>query len=658
MRINEGRPISEVHEMGGEHGMPFSRSAGRPYAFAGLVLIWNALLLGGFASQLSLTTESASVPALLAAGTFFASHVIDVLLVVSAGAVLVNGRLPLRLLAYGAFLVQFLGDALQLFSHYLTGQYLSRLAIENANHVTLLFSPRRVTGAAVAAAAALSVPLLTESARKVVRWREAGALSLAALSLAAVVAVVPGALPEDARRIREGLYEGNNITDRSPLVSLIEVLFGRPARNQDVFTRADSVAAKRFGFEISLSSAYPLRKDWIYEGDPPFAKEPGAPRLPNIVVFFTEGLSARLLGLYGAPFPGITPNLDRFAADPRTMVVTNYYNHTFATYRGLHGQLCSLFPKDEGSDAWLEGPENGGVRSYFSLADYLRELGYETSFLDTHRRPAARVDKMMRRIGFENVRTAEDLSAQYLRGAEPLRSDALSDHQLLDALVGFLEERQERGSGARPFFVGLYNVETHAFQDSAGDGPKYADGGNYSLNTAHSFDHAFGRFLEFFLHSPLARDTLVVFTTDHCHYTEKTYTEIMRPHFPDLSRIPVDTIPLIIYSPLHRLPDTFDADFRTSVDFTPSLIHLLGLPQRPNPWLGRSIFSSHARRDFRPGIVLIGTDLFFVDRNGIARRGRLREYARDFWKVQRIMRYLADLEESNRIWPAGRGGPH
>lgn len=598
-----------------------------------------------------MTTESASLPAFLAAGTFFASHVIDVLLVVSAGALLVNGRLPLRVLAYCTFLVQFLGDALQLFSHYLTGQYLSRLAVENANHVALLFSPRRVTGAAIAVAAALSVPLLTEIAGKAARWREAGTLSLAAFSLAAIVAVAPRALPEEVRKIREELYEGNNITDRSPLVSLTEVLAGRPALDRDIFTRADAVAAKRYGFEISFSSAYPLRKDWIYEGDPPFAKEPAAPRLPNVIVFFTEGLSARLTGPYGSPFPGTTPNLDRFAAHPRTMVVTNYYNHTFATYRGLHGQLCSLFPKDEGSEAWLEGPENGGVRSYFSLADYLRELGYETDFLDTHRRQAARVDKMMRRIGFENVRTAEDLSAQYLGGVEPLRSDALSDHQLLDALVGFLQERQESRCGSRPFFVGLYNVETHAFQDSAADGPKYGDGGNYSLNTVHSFDHAFGRFLEFFLHSPLAKDTVVVFTADHCHYTEKTYTEVMRPHFPDLPRIPVDTIPLIIYSPLHRLPDTFDAEFQTSVDFTPSLIHLLGLPQRPNPFLGRSIFSSHERHDRGPGIALIGTDLFFVDRIGVARRGRLREHATEFWKVQRFMRYLADLEESNRIWP-------
>ena len=430
------------------------------------------------------------------------------------------------------------------------------------------------------------------------------------------------------------------------------MLVGKPARDWNVFTRADAAAMKRFGFEISLSSAYPLRKNWIYEGDPPFERVPGAPRLPNIIVFFTEGLSARLTGPYDSPFPGITPNLDRFAADPRTMVVTNYYNHTFATYRGLHGQLRSRFPKDEGSDAGLEVPENGGVRSYFSLADYLRELGYETS-VPRHapgRGGPRRQDVETHRI--ENGLTAEDLSPQHLGGVEPLRSDALSDHQLLDALVGFLEKRQERSGGSRPFFVGLYNVETHAFQDSAADGPKYGDGGNYSLNTVHNFDHAFGRFLDFFLSPPLAKNTVVVFTADHCHYTERTYTEVMRPHFPGLSRIPVDTIPLIIYSPLHRLPDTFDADFQTSLDFTPSLIHLLGLPQRTNPFLGRSIFSSHAGDDRGLGIALIGTDLFFVDRSGIARRGRLREHARDFWKVQRFMRYLADLEERNRIWPS------
>jgi lipoteichoic acid synthase len=638
--------------------MGFFRSVRRPHAFVGLVLFWNALLIGGFASQLSLSTQSASLAAFLAEGAFFSSLVIDVLLVGSAGAVLVNGKLPLRLVAYCIFLVQFLGDVLQLAAHYLTGQFLSRLAIENANHVTLLLSPRRFTAAAVAVAAALSVPLLTEIARNAVPRRQARSLSFAMLSLAAVVAVVPRALPEEARRIRDELYEGNNITERSPLVSLIEVLVGTPAENPGAFTPADALAARRYGFEISLSSDYPLRKDWIYREDPPFAKEPGAPRRPNIIVFFTEGISARLTGPYGSPFPGITPNLDRFAARPGTMVVENYYNHTFATYRGLHGQLCSFFPKDEGSEAWLEGPENAGIRSYFSLADYFRELGYETDFLDTHRRAFARVDDMMRRLGFENVWTAEDLSTRYLGGAQPLRSDALSDHQLLEALVGFLEERQERGAGSRPFFVSLYNIETHAFQDSAADGPRYGDGKNHSLNTVHNLDDAFGRFLDFFFRSPLAESTVVVFTTDHCHYPTRTYEEAIRPHFPDLPRILVDAIPLIIYSPVHRLPATFDAEYRTSLDFAPSLIQLLGLPQRPNPFLGRSIFSSRSRHDEGPGIAVIGLDAFLVDRNGIARRGHPRGYAKELWRVQRLMRYLADLEENNRIWPGpGAGTP-
>jgi hypothetical protein len=631
--------------------MGFLRSVRRPHAFVGLVLFWNALLLVGYVFELSLTTTSLSLPALLARGTFFSSHVVDVMLVGAAGAVLVNGKLPLRLVAYSLFLFQFLGDVLQLAAHYLTGEYLSRLAVENVNHVALVLSPRRIGAAAVAVVVALSVPVMTELARKVVPWRKAGTLSLTLLCGAVAAAVVPRVLPAEAGRIRNELYEGNNITERSPLVSLIEVLVGRPAEDPDAFTRADALAAKRYGFEISLSNDYPLRKEWIYREDPPFAKKPGAPRLPNIVVFFTEGLSARTTGPYGAPFPGITPNLDRFGAHPGTMVVKNYYNHTFATYRGLHGQLCSFFPKDEGSEAWLGRPENAGIRTYFSLADYFRELGYETDFLDTHRRHLARVDDMMRRLGFENVLTAEDLSARYLGGAGPLRSDALSDHQLLEALLGFLRERQERGAASRPFFVGLYNIETHAFQDSAADGPKYGDGRSYCLNTIHNFDDAFGRFLDFFFRSPLAESTVVVFTADHCHYPTRSYEEVVRRHFPDLPRILVDEIPLIVYSPVHRLPITFDAGFRTSLDFAPSLIHLLGLPQRSNPFLGRSIFSSAARNDHGPGIAVIGTDVFLVDRSGIARRGHSRGHAKELWRVQRLMRYLADLEEHNRIWP-------
>jgi phosphoglycerol transferase MdoB-like AlkP superfamily enzyme len=331
------------------------------------------------------------------------------------------------------------------------------------------------------------------------------------------------------------------------------------------------------------------------------------------------------------------------------MVVTNYFNPTAATYRGLHGQLCSLYPKDEGSDAWLAGPE---TEKYFSLARYLRETGYETSFLDTHRRGAARVGAMMRRLGFESVLGAEDLSARYLHGAEPLRSDALSDHQLLESLVGFLEERQKSPPGSKPFFVGLYNIETHAFQDSAADGRKYGDGSARCLNTVHGWDDAFGRFLEVFLGSPLAESTVVVLTADHCHYPTKGYVSALQPWFPDVRHAYVDPIPLIVYSPAHRLPRTFDAGYRTSLDFTPSLIHLLGLPQRPNPFLGRSIFPERESRERGPGIAAIGPELFLVDRAGIARRGRLGGHATEFWRIQRLMRYLAALEESDRIWPA------
>ena len=178
--------------------------------------------------------------------SFFSSHLVDVLLVVAAGALLVNGRLPLRLLGYGLFLAQFLAGALQLLTHYLTGEYLSRLAVENVNHVALCSQPAELVAAAVVVAARALVPLVTETPRSAAGWRATGTLSLAALSLTALARSLRSP-SRDARRLRDGLYEANNVTDRSPLVSLIEVLVGGPPRERDVFTAVDAATAKRFG---------------------------------------------------------------------------------------------------------------------------------------------------------------------------------------------------------------------------------------------------------------------------------------------------------------------------------------------------------------------------------------------------------------------------
>jgi arylsulfatase A-like enzyme len=45
---------------------------------------------------------------------------------------------------------------------------------------------------------------------------------------------------------------------------------------------------------------------------------------------------------------------------------------------------------------------------------------------------------------------------------------------------------------------------------------------------------------------------------------------------------------MIIYDPTTALPDTFNANYASSIDLAPSLLHLLGIPNEKMPlWVNR-----------------------------------------------------------------------
>ncbi|MGX8689000.1 MAG: LTA synthase family protein, partial [bacterium] len=88
--------------------------------------------------------------------------------------------------------------------------------------------------------------------------------------------------------------------------------------------------------------------------------------------------------------------------------------------------------------------------------------------------------------------------------------------------------------------------------------------------------------------SPLADNTLVVFTGDHCAYGDLFY----RRAFPGYRRIntDVDEMPLAIW---HRdvVPETVDARGRNTLDMVPTLLDYLDI-SAPNYFLGDSLFRS------------------------------------------------------------------
>ena len=124
------------------------------------------------------------------------------------------------------------------------------------------------------------------------------------------------------------------------------------------FDRHEIDKLKKNGFEINYLHKFPLIKNNIYNGDYVIDRRI---EKPNIIIIFTEGFSARTSSIYNEKFDKLTPNLEDFSKNKSSMLIDNYYSHTAATYRGLHGQLCSIYPTYGGVDGWHDNLKNLGL---------------------------------------------------------------------------------------------------------------------------------------------------------------------------------------------------------------------------------------------------------------------------------------------------------
>ena len=102
----------------------------------------------------------------------------------------------------------------------------------------------------------------------------------------------------------------------------------------------DLSVAEHYNIYIKTDTDKPFEKENIYSSHLQYKNE--VHQKPNIIIFFTESLSSRLLGAYRKKMSDVTPNINDFAA--RSTVVKGYYNHATPTAPGLYGQNCSLYP--------------------------------------------------------------------------------------------------------------------------------------------------------------------------------------------------------------------------------------------------------------------------------------------------------------------------
>lgn len=280
------------------------------------------------------------------------------------------------------------------------------------------------------------------------------------------------------------------------------------------------------------------------------------PNGTNVIVIFVEGLSKNVI----TDARGIMPNLAAFKNECITF--NNYYNHTFATYRGIQGQLYSGHSLDDFETNHMP-----------SIMDVLKTKGYNTVFINVE--PYNKdFTNYLKAMSFDKVLSSKDESDSF--------AGSLSDRQAYSMLFDTAKEYQNKG---KPFFLCLYSFGTHMSFDT--DENVYGDGSNNFMNRYYNCDYQLGAFIDNFKASPLSKNTLLVITGDHSAYADEDFIKT----FPDYVRQhpACDQMPLYLY--YNGITTSINAGGRNSLDLAPTILDLLGY-ERPASFLGYSLYGA------------------------------------------------------------------
>ncbi len=546
---------------------------------------------------------------------------------------------------------------LQIISFEISSDFVTKLALGNIEFAGLLVTTENISIVVICFLLFVVTPLIVTNG--LTKWGltigkpakhkpQLSAFLLFVVGVALFAVLINNAkywIPEEAIAHYSKVLRKNTIKRLKPVDQFVKLFKQQPVN--DIFpliSDEDTKALRNYGFPIATDKRFPLLRKKIYHSPPPFKRKQS--QRPNVILIFTEGFSARTANVYSQTYPDLTPNLLDFSQD--SMVISNYYNHTAATYRGLHGGLCSLFPKYGAMGGWLDSFEDIPKTNYQCLMDLFAQSGYQNFYLDPHFTDTSGLDEMMYQLKFDEVLNAEHLLEDYLGGEKSLRPSWLTDLQMYRALVGLLENRDQEA----PFFLTMYSVETHAWVDIVEDGVEYLNGKRNVLNTIHNMDKAFGHFWDYYKNSNYASNTIIIFTSDHGHYYSNPYIKLMKAYEEDdYQKLFIDKIPMIIHDPTATLPPAFDANNATSIDLAPSLAHMLGLPNEKTSFLGSSIFELRTKNHQKLGIASYGESTYIVDGEKIHHESNSDTHLQQLDLISRYIKYIQALEVKNRIYP-------
>lgn len=473
--------------------------------------------------------------------------------------------------------------AAQLFIYYFTGEFISKLMLENIDMTSSLGDQMKVyVLTALPFIALLFLPLKSRGSR--LKFKSLVIVSVAYFAILSTCVMVSGISLSPLSASANLL-----ISSLDGSFSKIKMTDGDRTKILEKFYN-DRIP----GTDVKLSETLPSR--------------------PNIILMLTEGLSASVLDVYNDNGMDLTPNINDLYA--KSWSFDNYFNHTAATFRAQRGQLYSSFEELGGAyysaNIIDKSADDKSNHCMISMMDILKEEGYRTCYVNPE--PGVpHVVAYAQSLGYDNL-----VSGHF----ENLKER--TDKQLFEVLEGLVYEFEKEDD---PYFILFYNLGTHHGFDSPH--VKYGDGTNPYLNKFHNYDALLGEFFKKMDGAGVFDNTVLVFTADHASYPVPEFKKT----FNSDQETFIDKVPLFIYTDGIQAK-RYDAGGRNTLDIAPTILDLLDIEDYSNYFLGTSLFRNDA--DELSWVSAIGTDFYTTEDNKVKKLSKRDERAcrvKMFYKV-------------------------
>ena len=251
------------------------------------------------------------------------------------------------------------------------------------------------------------------------------------------------------------------------------------------------------------------------------------------------------------------------------------------TVRGQFSAFCSMLPNIGGAATYIAHP----TLSIFCIQDYLKNLGYRQSWMNSHHSGYHNKRLFERRHG-----TTEFYDQEYFEAVgieKEIGSWGLADKPFLEASLKLLEELSQDDT---PVFANILTINTHHPQTVIPEGPVEqelldfleADEAYHGLLSRYKYtDDAVGTFLDALFESELGARTLLVMVGDHSTRHEPPLAENSVQRYEARFRVP------LVFMSKFSQPAQFDAPVH-QIDIAPTIAAVIGA-EAETAWLGRNI---------------------------------------------------------------------